>query len=128
MKLRTGLRFKASEKGNPMNFQDLAIKECRACKVAKEPLKGPGLDELQKALGRGWSLIGQHHLEKLYTFKNFAEALKFTNKIGELAEAQDHHPDIYLAWGKVKITLWSHSVDGLTESDFVLAAKIEGLN
>jgi len=72
-------------------------------------------------------VVGEHHLEKEYQFKNFAQALAFTNKVGELAEAQGHHPDIYLAWGKVKITIWTHKINGLTESDFVLAAKADKL-
>jgi len=71
--------------------------------------------------------VAEHHLEKGYSFKNFREALDFTNRIGALAEAQGHHPDIYLAWGKVKVTIWTHKVDGLTESDFVFAAKVDTL-
>ena len=78
-------------------------------------------------LGGGWQVVNEHHLEKEYKFKDFREALAFTNKIGELAEAQGHHPDIYLAWGKVKVTIWTHKIDGLTESDFVLAAKADRL-
>jgi 4a-hydroxytetrahydrobiopterin dehydratase len=64
-------------------------------------------------------------LEKEYKFKNFREALDFTNRVGELAEEQGHHPDIYLAWGKVRLTVWTHKIDGLSESDFVLAAKAD---
>jgi pterin-4a-carbinolamine dehydratase len=76
---------------------------------------------------RGWALVAQHHLEKNFTFRNFKDALAFTNQVGAVAEAVHHHPDIYLAWGKVKISLWTHKVDGLTEGDFVLAARIEAL-
>ena len=68
-----------------------------------------------------------HQLEKEYLFTDFREALAFTNRVGELAEAQGHHPDIYLAWGKVKLTLWTHKVNGLTETDFVFAAKADQL-
>ncbi len=110
-----------------MNFQDLAKKDCSACKIAVYPLEGNELKELLLTLEHGWSVISEHHLEKSFAFKNFAEALDFTNKMGAVAEAQDHHPDIYLAWGKVRVTLWSHKIDGLSESDFVLAAKIEEL-
>ncbi|HEY2824317.1 MAG TPA: 4a-hydroxytetrahydrobiopterin dehydratase, partial [Gemmatimonadales bacterium] len=78
-------------------------------------------------LGGGWRAVDQHHLEKEYAFKNFLEALAFTNKVGALAEAQGHHPDIYLAWGKVRITTWTHSINGLSEADFVLAAKADTL-
>ena len=72
-----------------------------------------------------WKIIKEHHLEKEYSFKNFKEALDFTVRVGELAENQDHHPDIFLAWGKVKLTIWTHKIDGLTESDFIFAAKAD---
>jgi len=108
-------------------MSELAAKECVPCKGGVPPLAGPALEELERQLGNDWKVVHGHHLEKEFTFKNFREALDFTNKVGELAEAQSHHPDIYLAWGKVRITLWTHKIDGLTESDFVMAAKIEGL-
>ena len=75
----------------------------------------------------GWQVVEEHHLEKEFRFRNFAEALAFTNKIGAIAEEQGHHPDIDLAWGKVCVTIWTHKIDGLTRSDFVLAAKIDRL-
>ena len=108
-------------------MSDLAQKECIPCKGGVPPLKGEALRKLQQELGAGWNVVQEHHLEKEYTFKNFKDALAFTNRVGELAEKNSHHPDIYLAWGKVKITLWTHKIDGLTESDFVMAAKIEPL-
>jgi len=76
-------------------------------------------------LGNGWQIINEHHLEKEYIFADFRQALDFTVKVGEVAENQDHHPDIYLVWGKVKLTIWTHKIDGLTESDFILAAKAD---
>jgi 4a-hydroxytetrahydrobiopterin dehydratase len=79
----------------------------------------------QHKLGPGWQVIDNHHLEKSYSFRNFREALAFTNKLGEIAEAEGHHPDIHLAWGKVRVTIYTHSVGGLTELDFDLAAKFE---
>ena len=106
---------------------ELAAKECIPCKGGVPPLKGDTLKQFQQKLGSGWRLVNEHHLEKEFTFKNFRDALAFTNRVGDLAEGQQHHPDIYLAWGKVKITIWTHKIDGLTESDFVLAAKIERL-
>ena len=109
----------------PIDMSELAKKECVPCKGGIPPLKGEGLKKLQKQLGASWKVIEEHHLEKEFKFKKFREALDFTNQIGELAEEQNHHPDIYLAWGKVRITLWTHKIDGLTESDFVMAAKIE---
>ena len=69
--------------------------------------------------------MDEHHLEKAYVFKNFREALDFTNRVGAVAEEQRHHPDVYLAWGKVVVTVWTHKIDGLTESDFVFAAKTD---
>ena len=108
-------------------MSELAERDCVPCKGGVPPLKGEALDDLRRKLGNGWQVINEHHLEKEYKFKDFREALEFTNKVGELAEAQGHHPDIYLAWGKVKLTVWTHKVDGLTESDFVLAAKADRL-
>lgn len=103
----------------------LSEKECLPCKEGFVPLKGPDLQELFVQLQKGWKVIDEHYLEKEFLFKNFREALIFTNKIGELAESVGHHPDIYLAWGKVKITLWTHKINGLSEADFIFAAKVE---
>lgn len=90
------------------------------------PLKRKELEKLHQELP-GWKVVEEHHLEKEFKFKDFAQALNFTNNVGALAEDQGHHPDIYLSWGKVKITLWTHKIDGLTESDFILATKIDKL-
>ena len=106
-------------------MSELAEKECVPCKGGVPPLRGRDLTILLEELGNGWKIVDEHHLEKEYKFKNFREALDFTMKIGELAEAQGHHPDIYLAWGKVKLTIWTHKIDGLTESDFIFAAKAD---
>lgn len=104
---------------------ELAQKECIPCKGGVPPLKGKELSNLLEKLGNGWKVIDEHHLEKEYTFPNFRQALDFTIRVGELAEAQFHHPDIYLAWGKVKLIIWTHKINGLTESDFVWAAKAD---
>jgi 4a-hydroxytetrahydrobiopterin dehydratase len=109
------------------NMSALAEKQCVPCKGGVPPLKGTDLARLAGELNGGWQVITEHHLEKEYQFKDFREALAFTNQVGELAEAQGHHPDIYLAWGKVKLTVWTHKINGLTESDFVLAAKADRL-
>ena len=106
-------------------MSDLAKKTCIPCKGGVPPLKGTKLDDLLEKLKNDWKIIKEHHLEKEYSFKNFKEALSFTIKIGELAENQGHHPDIFLAWGKVKLTIWTHKIDGLTESDFIFAAKAD---
>jgi 4a-hydroxytetrahydrobiopterin dehydratase len=90
------------------------------------PLKGEELASLQKQVD-GWNVIEEHHITKALKFPDFREALKFVTRVGELAEEQGHHPDIFLAWGKVEITTWTHKINGLTESDFILAAKIDQL-
>jgi 4a-hydroxytetrahydrobiopterin dehydratase len=72
----------------------------------------------------GWS-FEQGHLAKSYSFADFAGALEFVNRIGAIAEEQSHHPDIYMTWGKVSVEIWTHKIDGLTESDFILAAKFD---
>jgi 4a-hydroxytetrahydrobiopterin dehydratase len=105
----------------------LAERQCVPCKGGAPPLKGQDLAKLTGELGGGWQVVAERQLEKEYRFKDFREALDFTNKVGELAEAQGHHPDIYLAWGKVKLSIWTHKINGLTESDFVLAAKADKL-
>lgn len=105
----------------------LTEKQCVPCRDGIAPLKGSALQDLARELGVGWQVINEHHLEKEYKFKDFREALAFTNEVGELAEAQGHHPDIYLTWGRVRLTVWTHKIDGLTESDFVLAAKVDAL-
>lgn len=108
-------------------MSELAQKECVPCKGGVPPLQGDELRTLQEELGGGWRVVDEHHLEKDYAFKNFREALEFTKRVGEMAEEQGHHPDIYLAWGKVRLQVWTHKIDGLTESDFVFAAKADRL-
>jgi 4a-hydroxytetrahydrobiopterin dehydratase len=106
---------------------ELAAKHCVPCRGGVPPLKGKELADLAEKLGGGWRVVKEHHLEKSYAFKDFKEALAFTNAVGEIAEAEGHHPDIALAWGKVGLTIWTHKIDGLTESDFVLAAKADAV-
>ena len=99
-------------------------KTCVPCRGGVPPLKGPALAELN-AQTPDWKVINEHHLTRPFTFPDFKAALDFVNKVGALAEAQGHHPDIVLKWGKVEVTLWTHKIDGLTESDFIIAAKID---
>ncbi len=103
----------------------LANQTCVPCRIGVPPLKGEELKIFLEKLRNNWSLVEEHHLEKEYPFNDFREALNFTIKIGELAEQQGHHPDIYLSWGKVRLTVWTHKINGLTESDFVFAAKAD---
>lgn len=103
---------------------ELASKNCVPCRGGVPPLKGQELVALQEQV-EGWNVIEQHHIAKTYKFPDFRKALEFVNRVGEVAEEQGHHPDIYLAWGKVEVKIWTHKIDGLTESDFILAAKID---
>jgi 4a-hydroxytetrahydrobiopterin dehydratase len=107
-------------------MSELSTKTCVPCRGGVPPLKGEDLAALEKQVD-GWNVVEEHHITKTFKFPNFREALTFVNRVGELAEAQGHHPDIFLAWGKVEITSWTHKIKGLTESDFILAAKIDKL-
>lgn len=105
--------------------RELANKTCKPCQGGVPPLKGKDLRQLAERLDNGWQVVDDHHLEKEYSFKDFREALDFTNRIGAVAEEQNHHPDIFLTYGKVRVQMWTHKIDGLTESDFVFAAKCD---
>jgi len=111
-----------------MSPSDLANRECVPCRGGIPPLAGAELDRLLAELGpNDWRVVDGHHLDKEYRFPDFVSALAFVNRVGEEAERQGHHPDLHLAWGKVRVTIWTHKIDGLTESDFVLAAKLDRL-
>ena len=103
----------------------LADNKCVPCRGGVPPLETSRVQELLKELGVWWQLNQAGHLERLYTFQNFATALDFVNKVGAVAEDEGHHPDLYLAWGKCKVELWTHKINGLTESDFYMAAKTD---
>ena len=105
----------------------LAQQQCIPCRGGVPPLEGDELARLEGELGSGWRVVDGHHLEKEYTFPDFATALSFINRVGAMAEEQNHHPDLYFTWGKARVTIWTHKIDGLTESDFVFAAKTEAL-
>jgi 4a-hydroxytetrahydrobiopterin dehydratase len=111
-----------------MTATELAARRCVPCQGGVAPLRGAALQAFAEQLGRDWLVIEEHHIEKTYRFKNFREALVFTNAAGEIAEAQGHHPEIVLNWGRVTVRVWTHKINGLTESDFVLAAKIEQMS
>jgi 4a-hydroxytetrahydrobiopterin dehydratase len=102
----------------------LADRQCVPCKGGVPPLDAEHTAPLLAQLD-GWNVVEQHHLEKQYNLKNFVEALELVNRIGAVAEQQNHHPDIMLAWGRVKVTIWTHKINGLTESDFIFAAKCD---
>lgn len=106
---------------------DLASKSCVPCRGGVPPLEGEELRSLASELAGRWRVVDGHHLETSFEFPDFSHALEFTNRVGEIAEREGHHPDIHLSWGKVRIEIWTHKIDGLTESDFILAAKIDKL-
>lgn len=105
--------------------EELHKKRCDACTVGGEPLKAKEIAEYMESLDCGWEVVDNHHLERVFRFKNFVEALEYVNKVGALAEEEQHHPDISLSWGKVVLTLFTHKIDGLSESDIVFAAKVD---
>jgi 4a-hydroxytetrahydrobiopterin dehydratase len=104
---------------------DLKDRKCVPCRGGIPPLTEEQSAALLAQLKNGWSLIENHHIEKTYKFPDFAKALAFTDRVGAVAEKEGHHPNIELGWGRVKITLYTHKIGGLTESDFVLAAKAD---
>jgi 4a-hydroxytetrahydrobiopterin dehydratase len=107
-------------------MSELASKSCVPCRGGVPPLGGRELEVLAKEVPQ-WRVVDGHHITRAFSFPDFRQALAFVNKVGELAESQGHHPDIALSWGQVTITTWTHKIDGLTESDFILAAKIDAL-
>src|SRR5437660_9984794 len=107
-------------------MSELAEKTCVPCRGGVSAIKGKELSDLHKQVP-DWQVVNEHHLMRKFTFPDFRRALDFVNRVGEIAEQQGHHPDILLAWGRVEITLWTHKIDGLTESDFIIAAKIDEL-
>jgi 4a-hydroxytetrahydrobiopterin dehydratase len=108
-------------------MSDLASRECIPCRGGIPPLEGDALRQLHDELGNGWEVVDGHHLEKTYRFPDFAAALAFTNRLGGLAEEVNHHPEICLGWGKVRVELYTHKIGGLAEADFVWAAKADRL-
>jgi 4a-hydroxytetrahydrobiopterin dehydratase len=106
---------------------DLAKKHCVPCAAGAIPLKGEQIEERAKELDPGWQVVEEHHLEREFKFDDFRQALDFVNQVGELAEEEGHHPDIFLSYGKVRIQLWTHKIDGLHDNDFIMAAKIDAL-
>ena len=110
-----------------MSDERLAQKHCVPCKGGAPALHGAALLPLAYQVPR-WTVVREHQLERAFEFPDFITALAFVNKIGEVAEAEGHHPDIELGWGRVAVRIFTHKVDGLTESDFILAAKIDALS
>ena len=106
--------------------EDLASRRCVPCDGGVPRLRAAEIKSLARQLA-GWRVADRHHLEKNFEFTNFAGALRFANRVGKVAEREGHHPDICLGWGYAQIRVWTHAIDGLSESDFILAAKIDKL-
>ena len=105
-------------------MSELAAKHCVPCRGGVPPLAGEALEQLSRQLP-GWKVAGAHHITKTFSFPDFQTALDFVNRAGAIAEQEGHHPDITLSWGKVEVLTYTHKINGLTESDFILAAKID---
>lgn len=107
-------------------MEELAKRHCVPCHGGTPRLTGANLTWMGSQLP-DWQLVGEKKIRRTYRFPDFATGLAFVNAVGAIAEAEGHHPDLLLAWGKVEIELWTHAIDGLSESDFILAAKIDEL-
>ncbi|MCA9752819.1 MAG: 4a-hydroxytetrahydrobiopterin dehydratase [Gemmatimonadetes bacterium] len=103
---------------------DLARKTCVPCRGGVPALTARQIAEYLPEVP-GWTVVENHHLVREFEFPDFAQALAATNRVGRIAEEQGHHPDLFLAWGRLGVKIWTHKIDGLTESDFILAAKID---
>jgi 4a-hydroxytetrahydrobiopterin dehydratase len=109
-----------------MSLEPLAARHCVPCKGGVPALKGEALKSFAVQVPQ-WTVVGEHHLERVFKFPDFRSALDFVNRIGEVAEAEGHHPDLELGWGRVGVKIFTHKIDGLAESDFILAAKLDAL-
>ena len=107
-----------------MAVSPLADRRCVPCQGGTPPLTPAQIAPLLAQV-QGWTVEGNKKLEKSYRFKNFVQAVEFVNAVTQVAEQEGHHPDLYVRWGEVRVYLWTHKIDGLTESDFVMAAKID---
>jgi 4a-hydroxytetrahydrobiopterin dehydratase len=105
-------------------MSELAEKSCLPCRGGVPPLDAEAIRPLHAQIP-AWQVVNDHHLTRQFHFSNFATALRFVNQIGDIAEAQGHHPDVELVWGRVGLKVWTHKINGLTESDFVYAAKVD---
>ena len=106
---------------------ELADRRCAPCNAETPPIEGKELQRYKELLHSRWQVVDEHDLVARFEFPDFAEALEFTNRVGEVADAEGHHPEICLSWGRAKVRLWTHAIDGLSENDFIVAAKIDRL-
>lgn len=103
----------------------LADNKCVPCRGGVPPMERSRAQAMLTELDPGWQLNAEGHLERVFPFKDFARSLELANKVGAIAEQEGHHPDLHVAWGKCAVEIWTHKIQGLTESDFYLAAKAD---
>ncbi len=108
-------------------MSDLASKKCVPCEQWMPPLKGDKLEGYLSRLSLSWEVLDGKKIKHVFKFKDFKQAMAFVNKVADVAEEENHHPDITIYYNKVEIVLWTHFIKGLHENDFILAAKIEKL-
>jgi len=108
-------------------MENLANKKCIPCETAADPLKGEEIKALSQRVDKNWDVIGEKKIERKFSFKDFKENMIFVNKIAEVAEADEHHPDLFISYSKLTVTLLTHNIGGLSENDFIVAAKIDQL-
>ena len=105
----------------------LIEKKCVACGGGEPTLTPKEIEKYTAELKEGWKVLKNLKIEKLFKFKNFKRAIEFVNKVAVLAEEEGHHPDIAVNYSEVNIAIWTHAIGGLSENDFILAAKIDNL-
>ncbi|HVT02688.1 MAG TPA: 4a-hydroxytetrahydrobiopterin dehydratase [Thermoanaerobaculia bacterium] len=120
------LQLLRSPQGNRME-PDLARKHCEPCRGGMPSLDQAHAAELLTKIGGGWRIIDDHHLNHQFSFPDFKTALRFVNRVGAIAEEEGHHPDLALGYGRVSVDIWTHAAGGLTDNDFILAAKIDAI-
>ncbi len=106
---------------------ELARKRCEPCSGNTPSLEADEIREYQGQIDSAWKVVDQHHLERNFTFDDFQQALDFVNRVGAVAESEQHHPDIFLSYRKAQVKLWTHAIDGLSENDFIMADKVDEL-
>ena len=118
----------AASKFMEKQILELAQKQCAPCRGGIPPLKGDSLQTLFGKLENDWKIIDEHHLQKDYAFGSYKKAVRFTNLIANLAESEGHHPELLLSFINVRVSIWTHKIDGMVESDFIFAAKSDQIH
>jgi 4a-hydroxytetrahydrobiopterin dehydratase len=106
---------------------ELSKKKCVPCEGGVPPLEADKINELKQQVNSDWQVLENKKIKRSFSFVNFKQTMDMVNKIADIAEAEGHHPDMYVSYGKVEVELWTHAINGLSENDFILAAKIDKL-